>query len=469
MDRHGAASVALATLLAAATAFGALLRAPDGSEAGRRLVARAILTPLKGWDRLHADFDPHLRATREALRRDERPLRVQAAEMGADLRRRFLARGRYFLISTPPVEIGDACLWQGVFAATAALEYDLDRTPAKRARAEEAFEGLAALGRRGRPIARSVLPLEVRTEEPGAWSARDDKYQWKEDASVDSAAGWMLGMLTVAELLPTRREAALTAVGRFADQLMAGGYMLRNSDGTATRYGSAGGNMISSPVGLLVTLSALSTLTRHGRGGLYAEARARFLRADQHRWAAYASGPALGRNLTTNHNIAFLGLTAALLAEDDPDVAVVYGRGLLRLARVTDKMDNAFWIYLSDWALSRAPELAVVAGDDPDFLRHRAERSGRWARARRAMQEWHYPAQKLKIRRSAPPGEPEPREPLPIYDRPAADFAWQRSPYEREGWPHERPARGQAQAYSPLDFLSAYALGRSVGALGAAD
>jgi hypothetical protein len=466
MDSRGATSVALALAAIAFTGFGAALRAPPGAEAGRRLLASVLLGPLSAWDALHEKLDGSLVSTRPARPRDERPLRRQAAEMWADLERRFLADGRFLLISTPPVEIGDACLWQGVYAATAALAYELEPSTAALRRAERAFDGLEALGRRGRPIARSVLPLDVVTEPPGHWSYRDARYQWKEDASVDSAAGWMLGALVVLESVPTRRAEALDAVQRFADQLIAGGFRLRNSDGSATRYGSAGGDMISSPVGLLVTLSALNTLARHGRGGLYAELRERLVRGDQHRWAAYASGPAPGRSMTTNHNIASLGLTCALLSEDDPAVAEVYARGLLRLTRLTRKMDNAFWTYLADWTLSQAPEVALLAADDADFAEYRARRAERWARAGRALREWHYPYNKLKLRREPPPGAERPREPLPVYDRPAADFVWQRSPYEARGWPHASMSRSRGQAFSPLDFLAAYTLGRSIGAVG---
>lgn len=478
MDHRGAAAVAgLAGFMLAAGSFGAAVRTPGGAALVRAAATRALLPPLTAWDALHERLDGHRYGARKPRRADFRPLRVQAAEMRADLRRRFLLGGGLLLISTPPVEIGDACLWQGVYAATAALEYDLARTPEARRRAEAAFDGLALLATRGRPIARAVLPVGVRTENPGRWYYKNERIQWKEDASVDSAAGWMFGALVTAELVPSRREQALDAVQRFVDGVAAGGFVLRNSDGSPTRFGSVGGDLVNSPVGLLVTLSGLRALARAGRGASYAELHARFVAEGQHRWAAYASGPAPWRNVTTNHNIAFLGLASALLTEDDPQRAALYGRGLLRLERITDKMDNAFWIYLTEWALTRNPELAPIVAVDPRFRRHREGRADRWERARRAMLEWHYPHNKLKLRRRAPqPGErelalrpswagPETPEPLPIWQRPAADFVWQRSPYRLDDWQGVRMSRSRGQSYAPLDFLSAYALGRAVGAL----
>src|SRR5205823_756771 len=103
---------------------------------------------------------------------------------------------------------------------------------------------------------------------------RDDQWQWKEDASVDSAAGWVFGSMLVIELLPTRRAEALRALQRFADALIDGGFRLRNSDGKATSYSSMGGALVNSPVGLLCTLAALRTLERNGFGSRYGQAHA---------------------------------------------------------------------------------------------------------------------------------------------------------------------------------------------------
>jgi hypothetical protein len=307
-----------------------------------------------------------------------------------------------------------------------------------------------------------VLPLEVRTEAPGRFGRRDARWQWKEDASIDSAAGWVFGMVVAVELVPTRRKEALDALQRYADTLAAGGYRLRNSDGTPTRYNAVGGAVINSPTGLLTTLAALKTLARAGRGQRFVEAHRVLADDGQDLWAAYATAPFSWLNVTTNHNIAMLGLSAALLAEDDPARQARYALGLLRVDELTRKMGDAFWIYLTDWALSRRPAAVAALEGSAALSRHRAIEPGLLAGAKTAMLQWHYPHNKLKLHRD---GWRTARRPVPVYDRPAADFVWQRSPYARAGWPEAVMRRSQGQAYAPLDFLIAYSLGRSIGAI----
>jgi hypothetical protein len=458
----------LAAALAAAAASGvapalATLRPGVGPSALRWAAQRLLLPPLNAWDRTDALLDRHRFSGMRAARRDPRPLRAQAAEMEADLRRRFLtADGRLFLASTPPVETSDLCLWQGVYAATTALDFAREPTASRRRRAEAAFDGLALLAARGRPLARSMLPLAVRVEPSGAYGRSDGRWQWKEDASIDSAVGWVFGAVMTVELLPSRRAQALDALQRYADVLSAGGYLLRNSDGAETRYSKVGGALVNSPTGMLTTLAVLKTLERHGRGARYGEAHRLFVEDGQDRWAAYGTAPISFLNMTTNHNIAVLGLAAALLAENDPGRRARYARGLLRVERLTRKMDNSFWIYLTEWTLSRRPELAAALAGDRAWERHHALGPELRAAAKTSMLQWHYPYNKLKLRRGGPSAA---ASPVPIYDRPAADFVWQRSPYKTAGWPGVTMSRSQGQAYAPLDFLAAYSLGRAVGAI----
>lgn len=465
-------------LLAAALLAGAALSDPAPSFL-RRAAAAALIPALPYWDALHGGLERGAPAARAARRLDARPLSAQARAMWEDLEARFLAdEGRLLLISTPPVEIGDACLWQGVYAAAAAIENARAPSPRARRRAERAFEGLQRLGSRGRPLARAVLPLSIVTEPPGRAYHRDERWQWKEDASVDSAAGWVFGCLVSAELLPSRRQEALAALRRFADALLDGGLRLRNSDGRPTRYNSMGGAFVNSPVGLLTSLAALRALDRAGLDPRYGRAHAELSGGDQARWAAYASGPQFWRNETTNHNIGYLALVSALLAEPEPRLWSVYARGLLRLDALTYGMGNSFWVYLSEWAFGRRPELAAGLVGDPDYDRHRARRAKRLAAARVAMLEWRYPECKRKVRwvhprppelkRAREPFGPGERaaEPLPVCERPPADFVWQRSPYALDGW---LKLKGPGQDFNPVDFLVAYGLGVSVGGLSSAD
>lgn len=474
-----AVKFAAGLVVGAALSASAVMLTANDARNGRRAVTRVLLSALASWDSFHARHEPHAPFTRQPKRLDYRPLSEQARTMWEDLEARFLALdGRLLMTTTPPVEIGDLCLWQGVYAATAALESSRRRDAPSRRRAEAAFDGLRMMLSRGRPLARSVLPADIVTEPPGKWYYRSAEWQWKEDASVDSAAGWVFGTLMVVELVPSRRAEALDALRHYADVLIEGGLYLRNSDGKRTRFPSVGGDFVSSPVGVLGTLAVLRTLERSGAGEPYASVHQELVAAAQHEWGAYATAPAFFRNVTTNHNIAILGLISAMLAEDQPARWRVYAHGLLRFDRLTERMGNSYWIYLTDWAFAQRPQLAATLAGERDYEAFKASRAERIRRARTSMLEWDYPRHKRKEKRRNSNradlefarwfglGPREAHSPLPIHERPGTDFVWQRSPYQLDGW---LDYDGPPQDFAPLDFLSAYSLGRSIGALSAVD
>jgi len=440
----------------------------------RSRVFDGLLGALWRWDAVHLALEPHRHPTRPADRKDPRPLEEQARTMERDLDTVFTVDdGRLFLISTPPVPLGDVCLWQGVFAAEAGLRWTLDPSAENLRRARRALEGLDRLLSHGKPLARSVYPAGLETEPPGSWYHRAGAWQWKEDASVDSAAGWVFGAVLLRELVPPLRRKTDAMIVRFGRELKEAGYILRNSDGSPTRFSRVGGRAFNSPPGVLATMAALKVASRADPAGPWAAEHRRFVAQGQDRWGAYGSGPLLWDNKTTNHNIAFLSLTAALVTEDAPERKAVYARGLVRLARLTGKMGNSFWIYLSDWALTHAG-----MGDPADEGRvaaFMADREGRWRLAKVPMLEWEYPACKImretvNSRRTDLwtglwpfSGMRALKQPLPLWQRPPADFVWQRSAYSLDDWPGYR--REPPQRFSPLDFLAAYRLGLAVGAL----
>ncbi|PCI37550.1 MAG: hypothetical protein COB53_06125 [Elusimicrobia bacterium] len=439
----------------------------------RGVFTEAILPPLYAWEYFHRALDPRQPPSPHPVIKDNRPLHEQAAAMAASLKKDFLIEDeKLLLLSIPEAQLGDVCLWQGVYAAAAVFEWRLNPSPASRAQAEAAFDGLALLATRGNPIARAIYPIDLKTEPGGLQYHRAGRWQWKEDASIDSTAGWMFGVITVLRFLPSRRESAITLLRAYADALIKNGFRLENSDGTATRFHRVGGSWINSPVGVLTTLAALRALSSQPNGEIYARELASFKRARQDRWAAFASAPGLWRNATTNHNIAHLALAAALLVEDDPHSAGRYANGLARLGRLTLHEGNSFWTYLSIWAL----EDLVSRGTDlpPAADRWLRGKKAHFKRARPAMFEWNFPKNKqrrerLNSERSEiewvrwPFGPKTPKRPIPVWQRPAADFVWQRPARSLDDW---RDDKADAEIrFAPMDFLAAYRLGRIIGAL----
>jgi len=439
----------------------------------RGVIAEALLPPLYAWEYFHRVLDPRLPPSPTPSIRDPRPLHLQAEAMRADLERTFLIEdGKLLVLNRPDSHLGDVCLWQGVYAATAIFEWRLLPTERNLKAAEAAFDGLALLATKGNPLARSIYPASLQTEPGGIQYHRDENRQWKEDASIDSTAGWMFGMAVALRFLPSRRAAALAELRKYADALIASGYRLENSDGTPTRFHRVGGAWLNSPVGVLTTMTALRALAHTPGGEQYLREWARFRRERQDRWAAFASGPALWRNQTTNHNIAHLALSAALLVEDDLDTGGRYANGLARLERLTFHEGNSFWIYLSIWTLDdfrvRRRTLPAAAAA---WL---AGRNDHLARARPAMFEWNYPENKMRAERlnserseiefvKWPFGPRTPKRPIPVWQRPASDFVWQRPARALDDWrklEDKTPLR-----FAPMDFLAAYRLGLLLGAL----
>lgn len=457
----------------AAAVTAALLGAAVREAGVRGLIIESLLPPLYAWEYLHRALDPRQPPSPKPSIRDPRPLREQAEAMREALEKEFLIEdGKLLVLNRPDSHLGDVCLWQGVYAATAILGWRLNPSAETLKTAEAAFDGLLLLQSKGNPIIRSLYPDSLQTEPGGIQYFRENGRQWKEDASVDSTAGWMFGAAVALRFLPSRREAALGALKKYADALMANGYRLENSDGSPTRFHRVGGAWLNSPVGVLTTLTALRAMSKTKDGEKYLSEWARFRRERQDRWGAFASGPALWRNQTTNHNIAHLALSAALLLEDDLDSGGRYANGLARLERLTFHEGNSFWVYLSVWTLEdfktrrgHLPKAAAawLAGKENHF-----------ARARPAMFEWNYPENKTRVERlnserselefvKWPFGPPVPKRPIPVWQRPAADFVWQRPARALDDWREledKTPLR-----FAPMDFLAAYRLGLTVGAL----
>lgn len=439
----------------------------------RGILTEILLPPLYAWEYLHRALDPRQPPAPRPVIKDRRPLQEQAAAMEKALREDFLIEdGKLLVLSRPDSHLGDVCLWQGVYAAATALQWHLSPSTQSLTESEAAFEGLALLASRGSPLARSIYPASLQTEPGGIQYYREGDWQWKEDASIDSTAGWMFGVVTIIRFLPSRREAAITLLRGYIDTLIENGYRLKNSDGSVTRYHRVGGALVNSPVGVLTTLAGLRVLAGQPGGEVYQNELRRFKRWRQDRWGAYASGPSPRRNMTTNHNIGHLALAAALMTEDDPVSGGRYANGLARLGRLTIHEGNSFWIYLSLWALedykTRGGELPPAAS------RWLAGKEAHFARALPAMYEWNYPHNKkgrerINSERSEinwvrwPFGRKTPKRPIPVWQRPATDFLWQRPARSLDDWRDHDPDKNTR--LSPLDFIAAYRLGRLAGAL----
>lgn len=447
---------------------------------GKGLATRAGVPVMKAAYALDKLLSPHKPFTRDPMPADPRPLYAQAAQMEQELRSRFLADdGRLFLFMQP-MSMGDMAIWQGSYAAMTILKHRHDEDPQSLAYAERAFDGLAMMYRPGLPIVRGILPLEVKDDnDKSPYYHREGRFQRLEDASVDQASGWLFGVILAEKYLPSRRRQAQELLRKFADDLIANGFAIKNSDGSDTRFGNVGKGLISPPPGVLLSLAALDQTAQNSPDPRYAQALEEFARKRQDVWGSYASAPALWMTKDYNHNIGMLALSSALLSEQDTERWLRFARGMVRLARATEQTGNSFWLYLTYWTLDRRPDMLAFHSDNRELGSWLARRQEVLTLAKKSMLEFQYPKTKLAYEtlnserkdlefvRWPLSGKKTVAQPLPVWQRPAADFVWQRDQYSLDDWrgARDRPAR----EFTGMDFLLAYYLGLQTGALTPAD
>jgi hypothetical protein len=227
--------------------------------------------------------------------------------------------------------------------------------------------------------------------------------------------------------------------------------------------------------GTLLSLAALSAAAQNSPDPKYSRALQEFTDKRQAIWGSYASAPTLWRNSTTNHNIGFLALACAMLTDQDTERWGHFARGLARLAGSVERTGNSFWLYLSYWLLDRRPEMTAFHADDPVLSGWLTRRAEVLALAGKSMREFDYPRSKqgfekinstrtdLEFVKWPISGARTIPQPLPVWQRPAADFIWQRSQYSLDD--HHGARAKPAFVFTGMDFRLAYLLGVEVGGI----
>lgn len=414
-------------------------------------------------------LSPHRPFSRGPVITDVSSLRDQAARMTREIRSDFLVEDGKLFLYMKPMSLGDMDIWQGVYTALAVLQYTSDPSPENEAYAENAFDGLRMMYAPGLPLLRGVLPDGVRnSDEKDPHYRREGGYQKLEDASIDSAAGWVFGMTFAAQRLPSRRRQAQEMLRRFADDLIANGFSLKSSGGANTSQGDMGKGLVSPPPGVLLTMAALSQAAQSSTDPRYADALDEFSAKRQDVWGAYASMPALWRNSTTNQNIGILALASALLSEQDPERWSIYAHGMVRMLKSIEPTGNSFWLYLSYWVFDRRPEMIAYCVADKDISEWMSRRAGVYALAKKSLLEFsaskcakRTPRQEAVCRYQDPvhwplSGVKTNPQPVPMFCRPS-DFDWQRNAYDVHDC--------EGKEFTGLDFLIAYSLALQDGAV----
>ncbi|MBI1389018.1 MAG: regulator [bacterium] len=265
------------------------------------------------------------------------------------------------------------------------LRYAATGDPEAKELADKAFDSIAMLqpitGTNGF-VARTIIPatqtemadanrtftpqeaVESRVRDPRfkpverRWRpSADGKWLWKGDTSSDEITGHMFGYLFYYDLAADepRKERVRELVRKVMDYIIEGGYVLKDIDGKATRWGVWSPERllhdpdwrVESPINAFEILSYLKA-AYHITGDRKYQREYETL-IEKHGYLELARHPKnYGRSERTHidDELMMFAAPALLLYEDDPRLLAVYREGLAWAYRTVDKEMNPFYNFM---------------------------------------------------------------------------------------------------------------------------
>lgn len=327
-----------------------------------------------------------------------------------------------------PVDLGDACIWQGVYTAMCVHRWRVTRTEDARLLMVEAAAALSKYVRRGvlhRGAVPAALVGALYTKDHTKVYVEEDGYVYEDDASLDSLLGFSYGAASVLTHGDDGSRHALTASLRdLSARFVQDGHRLVRRDGSPTKYGDCRPGFFQAPVRILAACLP-PLLSDHGT----------LWRPIAQRYGPEFAAPDTqvpGKPSWVNAHLAMLAALAYVTMTKDGDPGRSDARrGLRTLLDKYAATGNAFLVF--GCRAARVP----ISGEEEDL-------------AEKALSE--FPLRKSHVQQA-----PANTQPTPIHLRPRADVVWQRNPYEQgERWDEaEDPTR-----YNRMDFLLAYYLSK---------
>jgi hypothetical protein len=353
----------------------------------------------------------------------------------------FLSEGGKFYVYSIPNDMGDLCIWQGVYTAMRCLE--AKATGQGNGKAVTALYGLlnfsdGILLRGYAPDRYDGTVYQIDQGKAGQYWHGQDGALRREDASLDSLAGWLFGMACAIKYLDLGEDTK-KQIGRYAERFLAAGCRLLNRDGSMTRHGDCRPGFFQAPVrNLAATAVARLAYLANGNGKwleLAQKYRHEFERTETH---------VLWKHGFYNDNMAVLiGAAYCMMTfPSDPGHQEAL-RGLRILADKQRKHGNALLT-----ALCRLLGAPLSARQEQiaeqvllEFSPRLTSPNGKGPAIQRNSQD---PA----VKKVEWGGKMYAAQPLPIWKRPPQDFHWQRNPYQLDD--------GTEHRHNFLDFLIAY-------------
>jgi hypothetical protein len=406
-------------------------------------IKAALLGIVDAANKAAEPFEPFTRALElrpgETLEHDR--MEKLAAALDSGLAPFMQDRGLY--VYSIVNDLGDLCVHQGIYAAMRVMAYKARPTAEAKQAASDALDALLLFS--DDILLRGITPNRYdgtvyKPDESKAgqyWHDTDGRLR-REDASLDSLAGWIFGVAMASKYLPLNTEQD-RRIGQYAQRFISDGYCLKNRDGSVTRHGDCRPGPFQAPVrNLAATAMARLGLIHRGLPQWYNLARdyaPEFARTETH---------FLWKQGYYNDNMAIL-LTAAYCAMTYPnDAGHPEAREGLRIlagkyARKTNPLLVALCKMNGVSVGSRQEELAeqvlleftaatdMPNGKGPGMIRN---------------------TENPLIKKVEWGGRQYAAQPLPAWQRPPQDFHWQRNPYQLDGATDNRQ--------NSLDFLVAY-------------
>lgn len=331
-------------------------------------------------------------------------------------------------------DLGDNCVWQGIFTAWAYMTGSAMKPGAVRGLAALAakprFTGPTIL-LRGMCRSGEVTPPPDRTDffyvtetgsEVEASSVKSDPlvneytYLCKDDASLDSLIGFLYGAAYAHGDVSSEAIDLKAGLSELATSIAAAGYKLSNRDGSPTEYGDISPSLTQFPLRLLTLLLLLRLAGKSEEyESVFAKTKPLLTCAETH---------FLGNRGWSNDHLAFMVYDALLLVEPDPKFRNVYMSGLSRLNKKAKDCGNPFFSavclrWLGEQACVNADEDIKVCLHDFSVPKAAVERKNS---TRTDLQTTRLGKELVAIR------------PLRMYDRVPTDHFWQRGAYQLDGF-----------------------------------
>lgn len=345
-------------------------------------------------------------------------------EASAEIELRDFVRDGCYVQHKPPElsDLGDACIWQGVYAAMCVHRWRVKKSDFSKALLIEASEALAKYVRNG-VLHRGAMPTALQgvlfnKDKTKVYLDDSDGYTYRDDASLDSLLGFCYGAATIMKLgCPEAASTIFNACKSLTVRFTADNYKLVNRDGSPTKYGNCTPGFFQAPVRTMA--ACLPSLI----------AGAAEWRDIARKYAPEFSTTDTqipGKMSWINAHLAILAsLTYVMVTGEKDNGHAQACRGVEKLLDKYSDAGNAFLIF---GAQSSGQKIS------------RDERRA----AELVLSEFPFKA------KTAWPVMPKNEQPTPVWLRPRMDIVWQRNPYEQGGGDHPDIALNK------MDFLLAH-------------